>query len=120
MELTGAMVAMIACLPSAITGFCFWCIEQKIQKENRKREAEEKERKEEEEKREKLREQQELFLVQGVNAALALSEATARAVQRIPDAQCNGDMKRALEYAANVKHDQRAFLEKQGIRHIYE
>jgi len=24
---------LIACLPSAITGFCFWCIEQKIQKQ---------------------------------------------------------------------------------------
>ena len=35
-------------------------------------------------KREKLHEQQELFLVQGVNAAIALGEATARAVQPDP------------------------------------
>jgi len=67
-----------------------------------------------------LREQQELFLVQGVNAALALSEATARAVQRIPDANCNGDMHAALDYAKKVKHDQKDFLTRQGIESIYE
>ena len=73
---------LIACLPSAITGFCFWCIEQKIQKQSKKLEKEEKQRREAQDKREKLHEQQELFLVQGVNAAIALGEATARAVQR--------------------------------------
>ena len=111
---------LIACLPSAVTGFCFWCIQRKIQKTDRKREDEEKSRRENEEKREQLREQQELFLVQGVNAALALGEATAKAVQRIPDAHCNGDMHAALDYAAKVKHEQRDFLAKQGIIHLYE
>lgn len=120
MEITTMSIAIIACLPSAITGFCFWLIEQKIQKEGRKREEEERKRKEEEARREKLREQQELFLVQGVNAAIALGEATARAVQRIPDAKCNGDMKRALEYADKIKHEQRDFLAKQGIQQLYE
>ena len=62
---------LIACLPSAITGFCFWCIEQKIQKQSKKLEEEEKQRREAQDKREKLHEQQELFLVQGVNAAIA-------------------------------------------------
>ena len=111
---------LIACLPSAVTGFCFWCIQRKIQNADKKREDEEKKRREKEEKREQLREQQELFLVQGVNAALALGEATAKAVQRIPDAHCNGDMHAALDYAAKVKHEQRDFLSKQGIIHLYE
>ena len=84
----GIESVLIACLPSAITGFCFWCIEQKIQKQSKKLEKEEKQRREAQDKREKLHEQQELFLVQGVNAAIALGEATARAVQRIPDAHC--------------------------------
>jgi hypothetical protein len=83
---TGVLFAFLACLPSAVTGFCFWCIQRKIQKADNKREAEEKKRREKEENREKLREQQELFLVQGVNAAITLGEATAKAVQRIPDA----------------------------------
>ena len=75
----GIESVLIACLPSAITGFCFWCIEQKIQKQSKKLEKEEKQRREAQDKREKLHEQQELFLVQGVNAAIALGEATARA-----------------------------------------
>lgn len=103
------LTLLIACLPSAVTGFCFWCIQRRIQKADKKREN-----------REQLREQQELFLVQGVNAALALGEATAKAVQRIPDAHCNGDMHAALNYAAKVKHEQRDFLAKQGIIHLYE
>ncbi len=110
---------MIACLPSAVTGFCFWLIEQRIQKQAKEREADEKAHRAAEEKREKLREQQELFLVQGVNAAIALSEATAKAVQRIPDAKCNGDMHAALDYAAKVKHEQKDFLAKQGIEALY-
>jgi hypothetical protein len=57
--------------------------------------------------------------VQSVNAAIALSEATAKAVQRIPDAHCNGDIQVALEYADRVKHDQRDFLQKQGIDNIF-
>lgn len=72
------------------------------------------------ERRENLRQQQEFYLVQGVNAAIALGEATAKAVQRIPDAHCNGDMHAALEYASKVKHAQKDFLAKQGINSIYE
>lgn len=116
----GIESVLIACLPSAITGFCFWCIEQKIQKQSKKLEKEEKQRREAQDKREKLHEQQELFLVQGVNAAIALGEATARAVQRIPDAHCNSDMHAALDYAAKVKHEQKDFLTRQGIESIYE
>jgi len=49
-----------------------------------------------------------------------LAEATASAVERIPDAHCNGDMHAALDYAAKVKHEQRDFLAKQGIMQLYE
>lgn len=116
--LTALLIA--ASVPSAITGFCFWCIERKIQKQDKRREDKEQERREDREKRESLREQQELFLVQGVNAAIVLGEATARAVQRIPDAHCNGDMHAALEYATKIKHEQREFLTKQGVSQLYE
>ncbi len=118
MDVTAIVIA--ASIPSALTGFCFWIIEQRIQKRAKKREDEEKERRKEEEKREKLREQQELLLVQGVGAAIALGEATAKAVQRIPDAHCNGDMHAALEYAAKVKHEQKDFLSRQGIEALYD
>lgn len=118
MDVTAIVIA--ASIPSALTGFCFWIIENRIQKRAKKREDEEKERRKEEEKREKLREQQELFLVQGVGAAIALGEATAKAVQRIPDAHCNGDMHAALNYAAKVKHEQKDFLARQGIEALYD
>ena len=48
----GIESVLIACLPSAITGFCFWCIEQKIQKQSKKLEKEEKQRREAQDKRE--------------------------------------------------------------------
>ena len=117
---TGVIIAFIACLPSAVTGFCFWLIQRRIKKQDKKREEEEAERREEEAKRETAREKQELLLVRGINAAIALGEATAKAVQRIPDAHCNGDMHKALDYAAKVKHEQRDFLDEQGIIHLYE
>ena len=80
--------------------------------------AEKKER--EEEAREAAREQLQILVIQTTNAAIALGEATAKAVQRIPDAQCNGDMHAALDYAAKVKHDQKDFLTKLGIQSILE
>ena len=118
MDVTAIIIA--ASIPSALTGFCFWIIEQRILKRAKKQEAEENARRETEERREKLREQQELFLVQGVGAAIALGEATAKAVQRIPDAHCNGDMHAALDYAAKVKHAQKDFLTQQGIEALYD
>ncbi|HIS65712.1 MAG TPA: serine/threonine protein kinase [Candidatus Avoscillospira avistercoris] len=118
MDVTAIIIA--ASIPSALTGFCFWLIEQRLQKREKKRDDEEKRRRAAEEKREKNREKQELFLVQGVGAAIALGEATARAVQRIPDANCNGDMHAALEYAAKVKHEQKDFLTKQGIGALFD
>lgn len=125
MDITSIIIA--ASIPSALTGFCFWLIEHGIQKrekkredEERRREAAEQQRRKERENHEKLREKQELLLVQGVGAAIALGEATAKAVQRIPDANCNGDMHAALDYAAKVKHAQKDFLTQQGIEAIYE
>ena len=64
------------------------------------------------------KEQQELYLVKGINASIALGEATAKAVARIPDAHCNGDMHAALEYAQKIKHEQKDFLNEQAIHAI--
>lgn len=79
-------------------------------------------KKEREEVAEQRKDQEDLMvlMIQGNWAAIALGEATARAVQRIPDAHCNGDMHAALDYAAKVKHEQKDFLTKQGIESIYE
>ena len=77
-------------------------------------------RQKERDKKEEAREKNELLNTQATWAAVALAEATARAVQRIPDAKCNGDMHAALDYAAKVKHDQKEFLAKQGIHALYD
>lgn len=95
-------------IPSAITGFCFWLLEQRISKREKERE-----------KKESVREKQELLIVKSIGAAISLGEATAEAVARIPDAHCNGDMHAALEYARKIKHEQKDFLTQQGIEAIY-
>lgn len=94
-------------IPSAITGLLFKRLEKKLDKRD-KENAE----------KEEIREQNEFMMVKSIGAAIALGEATARAVQRIPDARCNGDMHAALEYATSVKHEQKDFLIKRGIHEI--
>lgn len=95
-------------IPSAFTGFCFWALERKITRRQKDVDA-----------KEKARQENEVIVIKGVNAAIALGEATAKAVQRIPDANCNGDMHAALDYAAKVKHEQKDFLTRQGIDALY-
>lgn len=109
MTLTLWQLLCVMSVPSAITGFCFWLLEKKIEK-----------REKEQDEREKAREKNELLLIRSTGAAIALGEATAKAVQRIPDAHCNGDMHDALEYATKVKHEQKDFLAEQGIRALYD
>lgn len=111
-------IITVAGIPSAITGFAFWLLEHKLQKREQKLNEEKKQEKKEQEEREKSRELHELYLIKSVGAAIALGEATARAVQRIPDAKCNGDMHAALEYAQKVKHEQKDFLSEQAIQHL--
>ena len=91
-------------IPSAIMGLIIWRLERRIDKREKEQAAQE-------------QGQKDLFvlIVQGTNAAIALGEATARAVQRIPDAHCNGDMHDALDYAADIKHKQKDFLTRQGV-----
>lgn len=127
-------LAAICGIPSAVTvasvGFFVWLLERSIVKretaraeEEAKREkaraAEEAKLEAERAKQENSRKAFEKNLLATSNAALALGEATARAVQRIPDAHCNGDMHAALNYAAKIKHEQRDFLAAQGIDNIF-
>ena len=95
-------------IPSAITGFCFWLLERRIEKKERKADE-----------REDARKELDIVLIKSTGAAIALGEATARAVQRIPDAHCNGDMHNALEYATQVKHEQKDYLTRQGVESLY-
>ena len=69
--------------------------------------------------KEKRNEEFLLLMLQSTTAAVVLSEATAKAVQRIPDAHCNGDMHSALEYAAEVQQKQKDFLLRMGIKSLH-
>lgn len=113
-----AEVLIIMGVPSAVTGFCFWVIEHRLQKRDQAEKEERMRRQQEQDEREAAREENQFLIIKSVGAALALGEATAKAVQRIPDTHCNGDMHAALEYAQKVKHEQKDFLTKQGLRDL--
>jgi hypothetical protein len=106
MDITAIVIA--ASIPSAFTGFFFWLLEQRIER-----------RQKESDRKDDARKKNEIIVIEGVNAAIALGEATARAVQRIPDAHCNGDMHAALEYAEKIKHKHKDFVVEQGVEAIY-
>ena len=100
-------ILVAAGIPTAVLGFFIWLLKRRIERQEQRQDA-----------AEKSREEFETHLYESSLAAIALGEATARAVQRIPDAHCNGDMHAALDYAAKVKHEQRDFVAKRGINAI--
>lgn len=116
----GSIITIIiaAGIPSAVTGFGFWLIERKIAKRDEQMRKEAEKREKEQAERDRQRKEYELSQLNMTVATMALAEATAAAVQRIPDAHCNGDMHRALEYAQNIKNEQRDFLRKQAIKSL--
>ena len=90
MDLQTLIIAMS--IPSGVTAFCFWVIEQKIKKQQT--EAEEKE---------KIREKNEVLIIKSVMASIALGEAAATALK---NGHANGETEAALEYARKIKHEQ--------------
>ena len=109
MDVGSVLAALIvaASIPSAITGFCFWHLQRKIEKRDKKLEE-----------KEKAKEENELLLIKLAGATLSLGEATAAAVQRIPDSHCNGDMHAALEYARKVKHEHKDMLYEAAVKNL--
>ena len=75
-------------LPSAFLGFILRRIEKKMDHAEAKRVEQESKRIE-----------HEAMMIELSMASLGLAEATAEAVERIPDANCNGEMKMALNSA---------------------
>lgn len=96
-------------IPSALTGFLVWWLKRYVDKTEKSREE-----------REHNRERLMLMIMQTSRATNVLAEATARAVQRIPDAHCNGDMTEALKQASKIQKEEKDFLLDQGIKHIFD
>lgn len=107
MEIINILITMG--VPSAVMGLLIWWLKRSI-------DDKEKEREEREQNTEKLM----LMIMQTSRATNVLAEATAKAVQRIPDAHCNGDMTAALEKAEQIQKEEQQFLIDQGIKHIFE
>lgn len=60
-----------------------------------------------------------LIMLKEVRANNILAMATAKAVQRIPDAHCNGDMRSAIDQASKLQMEEKNFVYNQGIKHIF-
>lgn len=95
-------------IPSAITGIAVWWLKKQMDKRDAK--LEEKERN---------TEKMILLIAQNSRATYTVAEATAKAVQRIPDAKCNGDMTAALEHAKKYQMEEQQFLIDQGVKRIF-
>lgn len=106
MDLTAIILA--AGIPSALFGLVIWWFKRTVEQREAARDG-----------REKNLETLMLMIMQTSRANNVLAVATARAVQRIPDAQCNGDMTAALEEAAKLQAQEKDFLVEQGVKHIF-
>ena len=104
-----AELIMLFGIPSAITGLGIWWFKRRV-------EASEKKNQEQQENIEALI----MMMVQSSKANQIGITAIARAVQRIPDAKCNGDMTAALAEIEKIQQQEKQFLINKGIKYIFE
>ncbi len=97
-------------LPSATLSALFGYFVHRVEKRQNNQDKEQKQR---EARREKL----ELLQIKGTLSAMALGEATAKALK---NGHCNGETEKALAYEETVKHEIRDFMTEQGIKHIVD
>ena len=109
MELTIAQLIAVFGIPAAITGLGVWWVKRRIEQNEAKA-------KEHEDNLEALV----LMMMQTSRANTVGITAIARAVQRIPDAHCNGDMTAALEEMDKIQRKEQQFIIDKGIKYIFE
>lgn len=96
-------------VPSAITGLGVWWFKRRVEQSEKK-----------------SQEQQQniealiMMIVQSSKANQIGITAIAKAVQRIPDAHCNGDMTAALAEMEKIQQKEKQFLIDKGIKYIFE
>lgn len=95
-------------IPTAITGLLVWFLKRHIDQTEQRRLD-----------HDKNVEQMILMIMQTSRANYVLTTATAKAVQRIPDAHCNGDMTAALQEAAEIQEKEKDFVMNHGVEHIF-
>lgn len=99
----------IAAIPSAVVGLVVWFFKRSLDQKDKDREE-----------REREREDLLIMMINSNRETQHLCIAIARAVQRIPDAKCNGDMTSALQRVEDVRHKEKQFLIAHGVHHIFE
>lgn len=104
---------------TGITGLIIWLFKRHINQKDAEKAKKDAEAKAIADEREKNYERMMFMIMQTSRATYVLAEATARAVQRIPDAHCNGDMTSALEEASRIQKEEQQFLIDQGVKHIF-
>ena len=109
MEDTIIQLILLFGIPTAITGLGSFLLKRRIERG----EAEAKER-------EQNLESLVLMMIQSSRANSVGITAIARAVQRIPDAHCNGDMKEALEEMEKIQTKEQQFITDKGIKYLFE
>ena len=109
MEINLLQLLLTFGIPTAITGIAIWWFQRKIEKNEAKR-------KEHEANLESLV----LMMMQTSRANTVGITAIARAIQRIPDAHCNGDMTEALEQMEQIQKKEQQFVMDKGIKYLFE
>ena len=96
-------------IPTAITGLAVWWLKRRIEASDKKHQEQE-----------KNLENLVLMMMQSTRANTVGITAIAHAVQRIPDAHCNGDMTAALAEMDKIQGKEKQFLIDKGIKYIFE
>lgn len=102
-------LVLAAGIPSAICGLLVWWLKRYIDRKEKARE-------EHDQNMQKMM----MMIMQTGRANNVLAVATAKAVQRIPDAKCNGDMTSALAEASAIQKEEKEFLMKMGVKRVFE
>ena len=68
--------------------------------------------------KEDTRMEYEQLMIELTMASLSLAEATAGAVQKIPEAHCNGEMSSALDWSKEIKKKYYSFTREQTAKVI--
>lgn len=95
---------LLAVVPTLFCGFIMWYISRKFAAQDKK-----------EEEREKARTTNNVLLLKGVSASLALGDATAEALETH---RTNGELSRARRQAMEVKDDIATFVMQEGSKNI--
>lgn len=107
--MTGLEILTLFGIPGAITGLAVWWVKRRVEV-NEKKNAEQ----------QRNIEALIMMMIQSSKANQIGITAIAKAVQRIPDAKCNGDMTAALEEMEKIHKQEKQFLIDKGIKYIFE